>query len=102
MKIARYPNSGIGKAYLRPPPVKQRKTSISKSRKSRKDEFVISSRAAEVQRITKLADDAPDMRQEKIDAIKKQIDAGTYKVPASSVAKSIVNLHLEINRNDPS
>jgi len=102
VKITRYPNPGISKAYLRPPPVTQRRTSISKSRKSKRDEFVMSSRAAEVQRITKLADDAPDVRQKRIDAIKKQIDAGTYKVPASSVAKSIINLHLEINRNDPS
>jgi flagellar biosynthesis anti-sigma factor FlgM len=98
MKII--PNPRIGKAYLRPPPVTQRKTSISRAKRLRKDEFSMSSRAAEVQRIAKLADDVPDVRQERIDAIKKQIKAGKYSVPASAVAKSIINLHLEITHND--
>lgn len=102
MKIPHHPNPRIGKAYLRPPPVAQRKTSISRSRKLNKDEVILSSRAAEVQMLRKLANDVPDVRQEKIDAIKKQIEAGTYNVSARSVAESIIDLHIEINREGTS
>lgn len=102
MKIPHHSNPRIGRAYLRPPPVAQRKTSISRSRKLNKDEVILSSRAAEVQMLRKLANDVPDVRQEKIDAIKKQIEAGTYNVSARSVAESIIDLHIEINREGTS
>ena len=102
MKITNHPSPRIGRAYLRPPPVAQRKTSISRSRKLNKDEVILSPRAAEVQRLKKLVNDVPDVRQEKIDAIKKQIETGTYNVSARSVAKSIIDLHIEINREDTS
>ena len=102
MKITNPPNPRIGRAYLRPPPVAQRKTSISRSRKLNKDEVILSPRAAEVQRLKKLANDVPDVRQEKIDAIKKQIEIGTYNVSVRSVAESIIDLHIEMNREDTS
>ncbi len=102
MKITNHPNPRIGRAYLRPPPVAQRKTSISRSRKLNKDEVILSPRAAEVQRLKKLANDVPDVRQEKIDAIKKQIEIGTYNVSVRSVAESIIDLHIEMNREDTS
>jgi len=102
MKITNHPSPRIGRAYLRPPPVAQRKTSISRSRKLNKDEVILSPRAAEVQRLKKLANDVPDVRQEKIDAIKKQIEAGTYNVSTRSVAESIIDLHIEMNREDTS
>jgi negative regulator of flagellin synthesis FlgM len=102
MKITNHPNSRVGRSYLRPPPVVQRKGAIFRSKKLRKDEVVLSSRAAEIAKFTKLAKEIPDVRQEKIDAIKKQIADGIYNVSAESVAKSIVDLHLEINRDDKS
>ena len=102
MKITNHPSPRIGRAYLRPPPVAQRKTSISRSRKLNKDEVILSPRAAEVQRLKKLVNDVPDVRQEKIDAIKKQIETGTYNVSARSVVESIIDLHIEINREDTS
>ena len=42
------------------------------------------------------------VRQEKVNDIKKQIEAGTYKVSAESVAKSIIDLHAGLNREDTS
>ena len=102
MKIPHHPNPRIGRAYLRPPPVVQRKTSISRSRKLSKDKVILSPRATEVQRLKKLANDVPDVRQEKIDAIKRQIETGTYNVSAKSVAKSIIDSHIEMNREDTS
>ena len=35
----------------------------------------------------------PDVRQEKVEAIRKQIEVGKYKVPAKTVAGSIAELH---------
>ena len=102
MKIPHHPNPRIGRAYLRPTPVAQRKTFISRSRKLTKDEVILSPRATEMQRLKRLANDVPDVRQEKIDAIKKQIKAGTYDVFARSVVESIIDLHIEINREDTS
>ena len=91
MRIHRYCNPRIGKVYSRPPPATQRKTSISKSRKLGNDEVSLSPHAAEVRKFTKLAKTIPDVRQEKVESIKKQIKAGTYKVPAELVAKSIID-----------
>lgn len=56
-------------------------------------------RAAEISRYTKLAKDMPDVRKEKIEAIRKQIAAGTYEIPAESIAQSIANLHNSIKRD---
>ena len=50
----------------------------------------ISSRhAAELQRYMKMVEAIPEVRQEKVEAIRKQIEVGKYKVPARTVAGSI-------------
>ena len=100
MKIPRYYSPRIGKTELRPSPAARRKASVSRSRKPRKDEISLSPHVAEVQKFTEVAKAMPDVRQEKIDAIKKQIEDGTYKVSAESIAKSIIDLHTGINRED--
>ena len=94
MKIPRYSSSRIGKAYLRPAPVANRRSSIPGSKK--KDEVILSSRAQEVRRLTELAKGIPAVRQEKVEAIKKQIESGTYEVSSQTVAKSIIDLHRKI------
>ena len=54
----------------------------------------------EVRRLTELAKLAPDVRLEKVNAIKKQIEAGTYIIPADSVARSIADLGEKLKRDD--
>ena len=85
----------------KPPAAKKKKTSASKSDKvKKKDKVELSPRADEVRRLAELAKLAPDVRLEKIEAIKKQIKAGTYSVPVESVAKSIADLHRKLKCDD--
>jgi len=42
------------------------------------------------------------MRQDRIGALKRQIEAGTYKVSGESVAESIIKLHKEIEHKEKS
>ena len=62
-----------------------------------------SCRDNEVRKFKEIAKAIPDVRQEKIDSIKKQLKSGKYKVPAEAIAKSIVDLHdtLTPNRVSP-
>ncbi len=57
----------------------------------------------EVRKFKEMAKAIPDVRQGKVDSIKKQLKSGKYKVPAEVVAKSIVDLHdtLTSNRVSP-
>ena len=59
-------------------------------RKLSKKDKAKPSRAAEAHKYKELMKTIPDVRQEKIQAIKKQIESGTYDVPAEQVAKSII------------
>ena len=69
-----------------------------KNRKKDKDKS--SPRAVEVRRYTKMAKDLPDVRQEKVEAIKKQIESGKYRIPAEEVARSIIDLQHSLKKND--
>lgn len=50
----------------------------------------------EIRRLAEKIKEMPDMRQEKIDEIKKRIELGTYNVPVESVVESIVAHHKEL------
>lgn len=50
----------------------------------------------EVRKLTEITKNMPNVRQEKIDKIKKQIESGTYDVSAESIAKSIITYHKEL------
>ena len=91
MKGPRYCSPRINSTYLKPPPVNRQKTPASKSVSTlRKDKVVLSPRIAEVGKYAEMAKALPDVRQDKIDSIKKQIESGTYKVSPESVAKSMI------------
>ncbi len=53
----------------------------------------------EVRKFKEMAKTIPDVRQEKIDSIKKQLKSGEYEVPPEAVAKSIVDLHDTLTSN---
>ena len=53
------------------------------------DEF--STIAARAHRLTAVALSFPDLRLARVQAIKAQIDAGTYQVPAAQVAESLLD-----------
>ena len=61
--------------------------------KHNKSKETLSSRDAEIQKFVELAKGLPDVREEKIEAVKRKIESGTYDVSAKLVAGSIVDLH---------
>ena len=54
----------------------------------------------EVQMLAELARGIPNVRQARIEAVKKQIKSGTYDVSAESVARSIVDLHRRLKSDE--
>ncbi len=66
----------------------------------KKDKDKSSPRADEVRKYTKIAKDLPDVRQEKVEAIKKQIESGTYRISAEEVARNIIDLQRSLKMND--
>ena len=101
MKIQSDGSPPVKGNHLKPPATERKKSSIPRSEKSgKKDAVQLSSRADEILRLTKLAKSEPDMRLDKVNAIKKQIEAGTYSVSADSVARSIADLHKKLKRDD--
>lgn len=55
------------------------------------DKVEISSAAKELQQVSQVS----GARTEKIEALKKQIQSGTYEVNAQDVAKSIINFYAK-------
>ncbi len=58
---------------------------------AQRDELVLSDRAREIQLAMKAAKAAPDIREERVQALKEQIQSGTYSVPAEDVARMMLN-----------
>lgn len=61
---------------------------------SETDNVNLSSKARQYQKIKKAAMEAPDIRREKVDSIRKEIEAGTYNVRGEKVAARIVQESL--------
>jgi negative regulator of flagellin synthesis FlgM len=53
---------------------------------------------AEVQKFKELAKKIPDVRQDKVDEIKKKIESGEYQVDAEAVAKKMLELSQDVNK----
>lgn len=97
MKIPGYLNAKISDAYLQQTRVVQSKDrqklhSVPESRKAKKDEIVLSPRAAEARELEGKAKSIPEVRQEKVEAIKGQIESKTYTVNGKLIAQSIADL----------
>lgn len=57
----------------------------------------ISNRAQEVQRITQLIKDLPDVREDRVQALKAQVESGTYNVSSEDIADLIIRRALADN-----
>ena len=55
------------------------------------DRISISDNAKDVSMITKAVKSSPEIREDKVSALKKQIDSGTYDVTGEMVAEKIVS-----------
>ena len=63
--------------------------------KSKKDVISISNIGKDYQVALKAVKDVPDIRAEKVDAIKQQFISGTYNVNGQDIADSIVKSYLD-------
>jgi negative regulator of flagellin synthesis FlgM len=54
----------------------------------------LSSKAKDIQRIKQAIDEIPDIREGKVQDLKAQIDAGTYKVNTDKLAEKMVGESL--------
>jgi negative regulator of flagellin synthesis FlgM len=57
----------------------------------------ISDRAQEVQRITQLIKDLPDVREDRVRELKAQVENGTYNVSSEDIADLIIRRALADN-----
>ena len=97
MKIPNSLNARISDTYLQQTRATQRKggkdtSSTSKSQNAKKDEIVLSPRATEIRELEEATKPIPEVQQEKVETIKKQIEANTYNVKGKLVAKNIADL----------
>ncbi|WP_273321766.1 MULTISPECIES: flagellar biosynthesis anti-sigma factor FlgM [Vallitalea] len=67
---------------------------VSKVKKE-KDSLAISDIAKELQIAKKAVKNAPDIRQDKVNDIKKRIQSGSYNVSAREVADKIVDSYFD-------
>ncbi|MBW2092235.1 MAG: flagellar biosynthesis anti-sigma factor FlgM [Deltaproteobacteria bacterium] len=58
------------------------------------DRVEISVRSREIARAKELAESAPAVRQEKVEAVKAQLAAGTYQINSEDVAEKIIKESL--------
>ena len=62
----------------------------SLSKKTGGDKVALSPMAREIAEAKKTIDSIPDIREEKVAAIKKQIETGTYKIDGKKVAFNMI------------
>lgn len=55
-----------------------------------KDKISLSGKAKEINELKRMISDLPDMRSDRIDALKKAIESGTYTIDAQKIAKKIL------------
>ncbi|MDA8189245.1 MAG: flagellar biosynthesis anti-sigma factor FlgM [Dehalococcoidales bacterium] len=59
---------------------------------NQQDEVSISKAARELQEAQKAIQSAPDVREAKVAAIKKQLQEGTYNVPAEALVEKLLSV----------
>jgi len=57
------------------------------------DQVSLSSRGQEIQRVRARLKELPDVRREKVEAIRRQIEQGTYRVSAEAVAEKVLEAY---------
>ncbi len=97
MRIPGYSNAKVSDVYLRHVRASQRNDTSdtrasSGARTTKKDEIVLSPHVTEIRELEGAAKAISEVRQEKVEAIKRQIESKTYTTNGKLVAQSIVDL----------
>jgi anti-sigma28 factor (negative regulator of flagellin synthesis) len=74
----------------------QQKAPLHKAENPKAAEVTELSHYVRKRKLMELMRDIPDTRQDRIEAVKKQIKSGVYVVPYESVARSIMTLHSSL------
>ena len=101
ININNLPNSNQIKQKLdQQTQVKQQATqanaSVEQSKMSSKDSVSFTAQAKQISDIEKKAQEAPALNKKKIEAIKKAIADGEYKVDAGKLAKSMMSFEYDL------
>jgi len=62
--------------------------------KPERDEISISKAARELQEALKAVQSAPDVRESKVEAVKKQVQQGTYSVPTAVLVNRLLSVFV--------
>jgi negative regulator of flagellin synthesis FlgM len=76
--------------YIRKDLKKATETDATAANYESDDSVEISSEALNLKDMEAAAMNAPDVREEKISAIKAQIDSGTYKISSERIARQLI------------
>jgi flagellar biosynthesis anti-sigma factor FlgM len=97
MKITEKDNSVNLDAYIKNVVKDKRKIDISKQASKDvlvEDKVVLSPKAREVQEAKKVLSTLPDIREEEVARIKKEIKEGTYKIEGKKLAAKMIRESL--------
>lgn len=83
------PGTGIEPVKKATEADRARKTGEAGSSES--DSVLISNKAREMSRVKKILESVPEVRQDKVDKIKGDIEDGTYKFDAKKVAEKMID-----------
>lgn len=64
-------------------------------RASKKDELSLSSKAKDYQLVKNALKQVPDIRKDKVDALKQQIESGNYSVSGKEVVEKLFNSEID-------
>jgi negative regulator of flagellin synthesis FlgM len=54
------------------------------------DQLVISDRGREIAHLNELIQSTPDVREDRVEQVRQQLDSGTYSVKAEKIAEKII------------
>ena len=104
MKISDIPQDGNLIQYIQQnakiaPAERNPGASASQNQVSTEDRVDLSAQSKEMNKIHEVLNATPDLRTEKVEALKKQVESGQYEVSSNSLAEKMLKEFLfDVNR----
>jgi negative regulator of flagellin synthesis FlgM len=70
------------------------RTQKSSGEQSDSDRLELSARSREISHLNELIQSTPDIREEKVEQIRRELESGTYNVKAEKIAEKIIGGNL--------
>jgi len=89
-------NNGVNPLASKPansahPVEKNNRATESTSSAGSKDKAILSARARELSKARAALDEAPDVRSDKVQELKQQVDTGKYEINFEELARKLLN-----------